>query len=178
MALHDRLNRPGDSWLTRLDCYIAHQADRCGQWWLRHTPWSRHALTQGLLALGAFAALERVVLLRDVLFLAVAFLALRSFARAGITPLGGLVEEIQYEAAGLPRWTASAVNILCLFTGLLALANATGYFLASAVDGVTPPFALLDSLLAGLAYGGWKGGEYLARTNPAGPTGAPRRSAA
>ncbi len=175
MALNDRFKRPGDSWLVRLDYDITRHADRFGEWWMWHTPWDRHALTQGLLALSALVALERVILLHDVLYLVVAFLALQSFARAGRVQFGGLAEEIRYEAVGLPRWTASAVNLLCLFTGLMSLAGATVYVLASAVDGVTPPPALLDTLLSGVAFGGWKIGEYIARTNPAGPGRTPRR---
>ena len=79
MALNDRFNRPGGSWLTRLDAYLTYQADRAGEWWAAHTAWDRHALTQGILALSAFAALERVVLLHDLLYLMVAFAILQSF---------------------------------------------------------------------------------------------------
>lgn len=175
MSLNDRFNRPGDSPLARLDHYLTNHADRLGQCWYHHTPWDRQALTQGLLALGAFAALERVLLLHDVLYLAVAFIAMQSFARSGVISIGRLQEEIQYEAAGLPSWTASAVNVLCLFTGLFSLATVLGYVLASAVDRVIPPPAMLDPLLSGLAFSGWKVGEYIARTNPTGPSGTPRR---
>lgn len=175
MSLNDRFNRPGDNAVARLDHYLTHHADRLGQYWFNHTPWHRPVLTQGLLAIGAFAALERVLVLHDVLYLAVAFIALQSFARSGVHSVGRLQEEIQYEAAGLPAWTASAINVICLFTGLLSLATVSGYLLASAVDRVIPPVAMLDPLLSGLAFSGWKLGEYIARTNPTGPTGTPRR---
>lgn len=175
MSLNDRFNRPGDSALVRLDQHLTHQADRLGECWLDHTPWQRQLLTQGLLALGVCAALGRVLLLHDVLYLAVAFIALQSFARSGVLSVGRLQEEIQYEAAGLPAWTASAVNVLCLFAGLLSLATVSGYLLASVVDRVVPPTTILDPLLSGLAFSGWKVGEYIARTNPIGPSGTPRR---
>ena len=175
MSLHDRSNRPGGNTFARLDGYLTAHADRLGQYWLYHTPWQRQTLTRGLLALGAFAALERVLLLHDLLYLAIAFLALQSFARSGVLSFGRLQEEIQYEAAGLPAWTASALNVLCLFAGLLSLATATGYLLASCVDRIAPPAALCDPLLSGLAFSGWKVGEYIARTNPTGPGGTPRR---
>ena len=175
MSLNDRFNRPGDGTLVRFDRYLTGLADRLGQYWLHHTPWERQTLTHGLLALGAFAALERVLVFHDVLYLAVAFLALQSFTRSGVLSIGRLQEEMQYEAAGLPAWTASATNILCLFTGLLSLATVTGYILASSVGGIAPPTAIFDPLLSGLAFSGWKIGEYIARTDPAGPTGTPRR---
>jgi len=175
MSLNDRFNRPGNNALTQLDRYLTDHADRLGQYWLHHTPWHRQTLTQGLLALGAFAALERVLLLHDVLYLAIAFMAMQSFARSGVLSIGRLQEEIQYEAAGLPAWTASAMNILCLFAGLMSLATVTGYLLASCVDGIAPPATILDPLLSGLAFSGWKVGEYIARTNPTGPSGTPRR---
>lgn len=175
MALDDRFNRGADHWLIRFDGNLTAHAERCGALWLRWTPWGRHTLAQGLLALGGFAALERVIVLHDILYLAVAFLAIQAFMRTGFSWTGGLVEQIQYEAAGLPRWMASAVNILCLFTGLFALSNALGYALASLVNGTLAPPALVDSLLSGLAFGCWKAGEYVARTVPGGPSGTPRR---
>ena len=73
MALNDRFNRSGDTWLTRFDAYLTYQAYRVGEWWATHTAWDRHTLTQGILALSGFAALERVVLLHDMLYLLVAF---------------------------------------------------------------------------------------------------------
>lgn len=175
MALNDRFNRSGDNTLVRLDQYFTHHAERLGQYWLYHTPWDRQTLTQGLLALGAFAALERVLMFQDVTFLAIAFLAMHSFTRSSTAIIGRLHEEIQYEAAGLPGWIASAVNILCLFTGLMSLTTVTGYLLASFVDRVVPPAGVIDPLLSGLAFCGWKVGEYIARTNPNGPSGTPRR---
>ncbi|HEX5506794.1 MAG TPA: hypothetical protein VFW96_29545 [Thermomicrobiales bacterium] len=177
MALHDRFNRPGDHWLTRCDYYLTAQADRLGAWWTLHTPWHRLALTQGLLALGACAALERVAVLHDSWYIFVAYAALQSFAQTILPRFGGLLEEMQFEASGLPRWTASAVNLLMLYVGLFGLACALGWLLVAAVYGVAPPpLPLLDSLLGGLAFSAWKWGEYLARTNPVGPNGTPRRS--
>jgi hypothetical protein len=118
------------------------------------------------------------VLLHDVLYLLVAFAILQSFMRRVGAPVGGLLEEIQYEAAGLPRWTPSAVNVLILFSGLFGLSTVAGSILASALSGIAPTVAILDPLLSGVAFAGWKIGEYIARTNPSGPNGKPRRSEA
>ena len=178
MALNDRFNKPGDSWPARLDAQITDHADRFGEWWVARTGVDRRTLTQGMLILSALAALERVIVLHDVLYLFVGFAIFQSLGRTFGTLSGGLIEQMQYEVAGLPGWAASAVNVLCLFSGLMGLANASGFILASLVDGIVPPVALVDPLLGGFALAGWKGAEYIARTNPSGPTGTPRRSTA
>src|SRR6476620_6629382 len=94
VSLNDRFNRPGDGTLVRFDQNLTNLADHLGQYWLHHTPWERQTLTQGLLALGAFAALERVLVFHDVMYFAVAFLALQSFTRSGVLSIGRLQEEI------------------------------------------------------------------------------------
>jgi hypothetical protein len=178
MALHDRFNRPGDHWLTRLDVYITWQAGRFADWLAAFTRFDRHTLVQGLLVASACASLERVFILHDVLYLAIAFLAMQGLGRSFGPQFGdgGLREEIRYEAVGLPRWVGSAVNVLFLFCGLMALADVTGYLLSAPLTAHIPVAPFFDSLLSGVAFTGWKGAEYIARTNSTGTHGGPRRS--
>src|SRR5687768_8476541 len=103
MSLHDRYNRGGGR-LENLDRYLTHLGNRAGNAWLHRTGASRHVLTQGLYLFSAWAALHHLFLFREPIMVIIVGLAI--FGMMGITQSrGGLVEQIQVEALGLPRWT-------------------------------------------------------------------------
>lgn len=164
MSLHDRYNRGGGR-LENLDRYLTHLGNRVGNAWYDHTGVSRHILTQGLYLAAIWAALQDLAITRDHMMIVIAglaFFGLRGFTQSR----GSLVEQIQVEALGLPRWTFAFLRVMLLTLGCLALARATGG-LAVALQTQTPiPFEAVDGFLRGIALVALQAGEYIRRTNP------------
>jgi len=172
MALNDRLNRNGDgSDLTPvelIDAKLTQLADRWANDWQARTRQSRQSLTFDLYILATVAALIYVFLTHEFLFLGVAVLAY-----AGSAPgkrRGGLIDEIQLEAAGLPRRTLKYLGVFILGLGLYGLLSSAMmipiYLLHG--DAILP---CLPGLVGGLALTALKVADYVARTNPSRPDG-------
>jgi hypothetical protein len=172
MSLHDRYNR-GDGRIQKLDRYLTHIGDRAGAVWWSWTGWSRRSLTQGLYVLSAAAAIEHMIVFDDPILVLVAAVALLNFIGAGQSR-GGLVEQIQAEAAGLPRNALALMRLLVLILGLWHLAIAAGGFFALLTEAGSVLDLLIKPLLLGLALTAFQASDYIRRTNPATPSGGNR----
>ena len=118
MSLSDRYNR-GDGRLESLDRYLTHIGDRIGSAWWTHTGVSRVTFTQGLYVFSAWAALQQFAFSRNPVVLMIAGVAMLSWQGVGTgQSRGGLVEQIQSEAAGLPTNTLVILRLITL--GLVA----------------------------------------------------------
>lgn len=164
MSLHDRYNRGGGR-LENLDRYLTDLGNRAGNAWHDRTGAGRHVLTQGLYLFSAWAALHHILLVRDPIMVVIVGLAM--FGMMGFTTSrGGLVEQIQVEALGLPRWTFAVLRLMILTVGLFSLATAFGVLGVSLQTPGPIPFAVVEGLLNGGALVALQAGEYIRRTNP------------
>lgn len=167
MSLGDRLNRNSDdsdlSPIERLDARLTRSADGWGEAWRRRTGRERQSLTLGLYVAATLGGLAYVALTGQVLFLGIAFLAY-----AGSAPgkqRGSLVEEIQLEAAGLPRRTLKYLAVFMFGLGLFGVLTSLPFVLLG-LGGVGSAFAELPGLVGGAAITALKVADYIARTNP------------
>jgi hypothetical protein len=172
MSLSDRYQR-GDGRLALLDRHLTHLGDRAGTWFADRTGAGRQPLTHGLYLAAAAAAVQHVVLVRDPGLLAVAGVALLSL-RGLVASRGGLVEQIQVEAAGLPRNTLLVMRLAILGMGLLSLLTAVAYLVETLRTGVPLPVAAAESALSGVALFALQAADYIRRTNPVTPSGGHR----
>ena len=164
MSLHDRYNRGGGR-LDNLDRYLTHLGNRAGNAWLDHTGVGRDVLTRGLCFFALWAALQNVVLSRDPIMILVAGLALLSL-RGLTSSRGGLVEQIQVEALGLPKSTFAFLRIFILFIGCFSLATALGEVGVALQLRAAIPFSAAQSLMSGCALVALQASDYIRRTNP------------
>jgi hypothetical protein len=169
MALSDRYNRGGGR-LENLDRYLTVIGDRFGNYWRDRTSTSRATLTQGLYLLSAWAATQHVAISHDPALLGLAGISVLALLGKLPTARGGLVEEIQGEALGLPRRTFALLRLWVLGLGLFNLAMAAGE-LVLAIQTGSPPLGLPSLLLTGCALTALQAGEYIRRTNPRTPSG-------
>ena len=172
MSLSDRYNR-GDGRIQKLDRYLTQIGDRAGNLWLDSTGWSRTTLTKGLYIASALAATQHGVLFRDpkvYLFVVVALLSMMGVGQSR----GGLVEQIQAEAAGLPKNAIALLRLEVLMIGIWQLAIAGGGFLAALESNVSITAHIVRPLLLGLALVSLQAGDYIRRTNPNFPSGGGR----
>jgi len=170
MALNDRYNRGGGR-LENLDRYLTHLGDRFGNFWRERTGLNRTVLTQALYLLAAWAALHAAIWFERPLMLGIAGVGL--VALMGKTPIsrGGLVEEMQVEALGLPRRTFVILRLWLLGLGLLNLAQATSDLALAAGSGVPPSLQGVEFLFTGCAFTALQAADYIRRTNPSSPSG-------
>jgi hypothetical protein len=168
MSLFDRYNR-GDGKIQKLDRYLTHLGNRAGNLWWSWTGWSRTSLTQGLYVVSAVAATQHMIIFGEPILLLIAAAAVISFLGAGQSR-GGLIEQIQAEAAGLPKNAVALMRLEVLILGLWHLAIAAGGFAAL----LTAPGSILEllikPLLLGLALTALQASDYIRRTNPATPS--------
>lgn len=175
MTLSDRYNRGGDGRLELLDRYLTYLGDRVGNYWLDHTGASRSILTQSLYLFAAWAALQHLVVSHDPTMLVIAGVSL--LALGGRTrSRGGLSEQIQVEALGLPRTTFVILRVWLLAVGLLCLAIAAGELAVTLQAGIPLPMDAAKSLLVGCALTSLQASDYISRTNPVWPSGGGRRA--
>lgn len=168
MSLNDRYNRGGGR-LDQLDQYLTLLGDRAGDSWQARTGISRNVLTQGLYVFATWSSMQHVVLARDPSMLLIVGMAL--MAMLGMTrSRGGLVEQVQLEAVGLPRRTLVILRVWFLFFGLLDLAIGLGDLLVAAQTGVAPTLETINILLLGAALTALQAADYISRTNPTFPS--------
>jgi hypothetical protein len=172
MSLSDRYNR-GEGRIQSFDKYLTDLGNRAGNLWLGGTGISRRTLTQGLYMLAAIAATEHYLVSREAMSLAFAAVAFLSYLGA-VPALGGLIEQIQAEAAGLPKNALAIMRLQILGVGVFLLATAGGHLLAD-LSGVAPlGMDFLRVLLLGLSFTALQASDYIRRTNPASPSGGGR----
>lgn len=159
VAIDSALSREADDW-----------AERCAA----RTSLARDVITYAVYVVAALASLIYAVRTAQPLFLGIAVLAY-----AGSVPgrqRGSLIEEIQLEAAGLPRHTMQVINVFMVALGLFGIFSSVVLFAL----GLAAPAAFsfgFNSLAGGLAITALKIGDYISRTNPSRPSGhrEPRR---
>lgn len=180
MSLSDRYNR-GDGRIQSFDRYLTHLGDRTGEYWWNQTGIHRSILTQSLYVISAWAATQHFMVTHNPIVLAIASVALLSYMGAGQSK-GGLVEQIQAEAAGLPKNTLAFMRLEILGLGVFQLAIAVGSILAYFPSDALFSQAVGEPLLLGLALSALQFSDYIRRTNPATPSNGmragPRRSSA
>lgn len=172
MSLSDRYNRGGGR-IQSLDQYLTHLGNRIGNVWFNQTGIHRKSLTQGLYVLSAIAATQHFSLSKDPFSLMFVVVALLSYL--GATPaLGGLVEQIQAEAAGLPKNFIALMRLEVICVGLFLLFTAIGELAAHLFAGAPLTSGVAHNLLLGCALTALQGSDYIRRTNPATPSSGGR----
>ena len=167
MSLSDRYNRGGGR-IQNFDRYLTELGDDLGNYWWRQTGFHRSALTQGLYLVSAWAAAHHLTHFQNpimAIFLGGAVLCFLGAAQSR----GGIVEQIQSEAAGLPRNSIAFLRLLVLGLGIFNLAIAVTEFIAVAFLNDPPPTNSTHALLLGVTLTAMQTGEYIRRTNPATP---------
>jgi hypothetical protein len=167
VSLSDRYNR-GDGRIQQFDRYLTEIGNTAGNWWSDTTGWSRRTLTQGLYVAAALAAAQHGITFKDPFLYLIASAAILSFLGMAGQSRGGVVEQIQAEAAGLPKNSIAVMRLLVLFIGLDHLAMAAGG-VTSLFFAYVPSTAILDPLLIGIAFTALQASDYIVRTNPATP---------
>lgn len=172
MSLRDRYNR-GDGRIQSFDKYLTEIADDLGEFWWRTTGVHRSILTQGLYVLSAWAGVQHFMVTRDVTMLLISAVALLSYMGLGQSK-GGLVEQLQAEATGLPKNTVAFMRLEILTIGVFSMAVGACTFLASFGTDPIPASEVVKPMLIGLALTALQLSDYIRRTNPATPSGGMR----
>jgi hypothetical protein len=170
LSLHDRYNRGGDGRLELLDRYFTYLGDRTGNTWYDRTGASRTVLTRSLYLFALWASMQHIAISRDPAMLVIAGVALMSLF-GKLQSRGGLVEQIQVEAMGLPKRTFVMLRVWLLFIGLFSLAMAIGDLAVSLQSGIPLTINSAESWLMGCALTALQSSEYISRTNPIFPSG-------
>lgn len=165
MSLSDRYNR-GDGRIQQFDRYMTELGNVVGNWWSDLTGWSRRSLTQGLYIASALAAAQHGVIFQDPFVYMIGAVSVLSFIGLAGQSRGGVVEQLQAEAAGLPKNSLAALRLLMLFLGILSLADVAVGVVASAFDPSQLSGFMIDSLLIGIAFTTLQASDYICRTNP------------
>jgi len=170
LSLHDRYNRGGDSRLELLDRYFTYLGDRTGNSWHDRTGASRTDLTRSLYMFAAWAAVQHMALSHDPVMLVIAGISIMSLL-GYLRSRGGLVEQIQVEAMGLPKRTFVIIRVWLLALGLLSLATAIGDLAVTVQSGEPLTMQSAESWLLGCALTALQVSDYISRTNPIYPSG-------
>ena len=168
MSLSDRYNR-GDGRIQKFDRYLTDLGNIVGNWWADQTGCSRRTLTQGLYVASILTATQYGISFRDPFLLVIACIAILSFTGAAGQSKGGIVEQLQAEAAGLPKNTLAVMRLGVLFIGVLRLLDAAVGFVAVLSTNVSITDYLIAPLLGGIALTALQASDYICRTNPATP---------
>jgi hypothetical protein len=172
VSLSDRYNR-GNGRLQSLDRYLTEVGNRIGNAWWARTGTSRVTLTQGLCVFSAWAATQYFSLTHDPIVVAIIVIAFLSWQGIGQSR-GGLVEQIQSEAAGLPKNALVTLRLIILGAGALQLATASGDVLGTLGGGSLVTVHTLEALLLGSALVALQASDYIRRTNPFTPSSGGR----
>lgn len=168
MSLNDRYHRD-DSRLSRIDSSLTRLGDRAGNLWLAWTGIDRSILTYSLFMLSAGVAFQKLALFHDPVDMLIIMLAVMGML--GLTRTrGGIVEQLQVEAVGLPKNTLIFFRLMLLLSGFMGLSSGLGYVVESIQTGVPVPAAGIESLLSGLMLVTLQSAEYIQRTNPSPPS--------
>jgi hypothetical protein len=170
MSLNDRYNPGGNGRLEKLDQYFTYLGDRTGNSWRDRTGASRNDLTRSLYLFAAWAALQHLVISHDPMMILLAGIAMMSMAGV-FRSRGGLVEQIQVEALGLPRRTFVILRVWLLVIGLFSLAMAIGDLAVTLQSGAPLTIQSAESWLLGCSLTALQTSDYISRTNPIFPSG-------
>ncbi len=168
MSLNDRYHRE-DSRLARIDSSLTRLGDRAGNVWLDHTGIDRSILTYSLYLLAAGVAFQKLVLFHDAFDTLIILMAVMGMLGLSRTR-GGIVEQLQVEAMGLPKNTLVFFRLLLLLSGIMGLSSGLGYIVESIQTGAAFPPTGIESLLSGLMLTVLQCAEYIQRTNPTPPS--------
>jgi hypothetical protein len=174
VSLSDRYNR-GDGRLQTIDRYLTHIGDRIGNAWWARTGVSRVTFTQALYVVSAWAATQHFAVSHDPIVTVIIVAAVLSWQGFGQSR-GGLIEQIQSEASGLPKNTLAALRLIILTLGCAQIAVAFGDVLGTLGGGTLITTRTLEAFLLGTALVALQGGDYIRRTNPLTPSGGHRQS--
>lgn len=165
MSLHDRYHRD-EGRIQRMDTRCTEFGDRVGTFWHEQTGFSRESLTKGLYLLSIAAGVQHFTLYREFGALLIVVIAALSFKGIGGQSRGGIVEQIQSEASGLPKNSIAFFRLLILMLGTYALVNGMTQLVALELSADVVITGLGGQLLVGLALIGYQLSEYIRRTNP------------
>jgi len=178
VSLSDRYNR-GDGRIQSFDKYLTEIGDDLGEFWWRSTGIHRSVLTQGLYVVSAWAAAQHFMLTREPNMLLITCVALLSYMGMGHSK-GGLVEQLQAEATGLPKNSLAFLRLFILAVGVFNVAVAACALAASFGAEPIASSKITVPLLIGLSLTALQLSDYIRRTNPVTPSGGmrpdPRRS--
>lgn len=150
--------------------------DKAGDIWLNRTGVDRSILTFSLFLLAAGIGFQKVVLFHDLADTFIILLALMGMLGLSRSR-GGIVEQLQIEAVGLPKNSLVFIRLMLLFSGLMGLSSGLRYVATSIQSGTPIPPAGIESLLTGIMLHFLLSAEYIQRTNPTPPSrGLPQRS--
>ena len=169
MSLRHEFNQTSDGrggdpkLILRIDAALTRWADRWADRWQARRGQSRRGLTFDLYVIATVAAGGYVTLTGEWLFLGIGVLAYASGARG--KQQGGLIDEMQLEAAGMPRHLLKYLGVFLLGLGLF---GASSGFLLVLLDALIFGTVMmgLPSLIGGVAITALKVADYVARTNP------------
>jgi hypothetical protein len=167
VSLKDRYNR-GDGRIQSFDKYLTDIGDDLGEFWWRITGVHRSVLTQGLYVVSAWAGVQHFMVTRDATMLLITCVALLSFMGIGQSK-GGLVEQLQAEATGLPKNSIAFMRLLIIGIGVFSLITAACTLTASFTGELITTRAVAEPMLVGLALTALQLSDYIRRTNPATP---------
>jgi len=152
--------------IQRLDHRFAESGRLLGNWWCDLTGLSRNLLVDVLAVVSTFAILQHYVQYHRVNVLMFLMLPVASLLGVQSTR-GGVREQIQLEAFGLPRNAVAFLRLQIIFLGLFFLMNGIAQWFAVAIrlpaDG--QPYGA--SLLLGLALVAAQASDYVRRTDTA-----------
>jgi hypothetical protein len=172
MSLSDRYNR-GEGRIQSFDKYLTDLGNKAGNFWHVQTGYSRRTLTQGLYIVAALSATQAYVFSHQFMSLVFAAVAILGFMGA-MPAMGGVVEQIQAEAAGLPKNTLAAMRLQVLGIGVFMLAVATSRVLADLTGQAPLNLEFVNNLLLGMSFTALQASDYIRRTNPITPSGGGR----
>lgn len=168
MSLNDRYHRD-DSRLSRIDSSLTRLGDRVGNIWLNHTGIDRSILTYCLYMLSAGIAFQKLALFHDPVDILIILMAVMGMLGLSRTR-GGVVEQLQVEAVGLPKNSLVFFRLMLLLSGMLGLSSGLGAVVESLQTGTALPATGIESLLSGLMLLTLQAAEYIQRTNPSPPS--------
>lgn len=169
MSLSDRYNR-GEGRIQSFDKYLTELGNRVGNLWSDQTGVSRRSLTQGLYVLSALAATQHFSVAHDPTVLLFAGIALLAYMGA-MPALGGVLEQIQAEAAGLPKNSLAIMRLFVFWVGALLLTSAVVRMFGDLIGSAPLDTQFALDLLMGVSLISLQASEYIRRTNPATPSG-------
>jgi hypothetical protein len=167
VSLSDRYNR-GDGRIQSFDKYLTEIGDDLGEFWWRVTGVHRSVLTQGLYVVSAWAGVQHYMLTRDATMLLITGVALLSYMGLGQSK-GGLVEQLQAEATGLPKNSIAFMRLLVIGMGVFNLITAACAVAASFTSQPITTREITVPLLIGLSLTALQLSDYIRRTNPVTP---------
>jgi hypothetical protein len=164
MSLNDRYHRD-EGRIQRMDRRFTEIGDRFGNYWTETTGITRSTLTRSLYFVSIVAAVQHYLLYHEFPVLLLCLFAVLSM-NAGTISRGGIVEQIQSEAAGLPRNTVAFFRLMILLIGVFNLMGASTRLIAMEFSPDVVAAGVGSDLLVGIAMVALQFSEYIRRTNP------------